>query len=83
MCFQPSNVEVYSEKWPPAILHGAPSWPVRGDLFAETGDVWTAMTGRPALRVLAQCYSLPEELLTAKLLLLTLAALTAWRPCLC
>lgn len=68
MSFQPSNVEVYSEKLPPVILHGPPSWPRRRDLFAQTGDIWTGIIRRPALRVLAQCNSLPEELLPAKLL---------------
>lgn len=46
MSVQPSNEEVDSEKWPPVILHGPPSWP------PSLGFVGS--DGRAGLRVLAQ-----------------------------
>lgn len=67
MSFQPSNMEVCSEKSAPVILHGPLSWPRRWDLCAQTGDIWTGIIGGPDLRVLAPWDRLPEEPLPAKL----------------
>lgn len=46
MSVQPSNEEADSEKWPPVILHGPPSWP------PSLGFVGS--DGRAGLHVLAQ-----------------------------
>lgn len=48
----PSSPQTW--RFRPVILHGPASWPRRWDVFAQTGDIWTGIIRRPALRVLAQ-----------------------------
>lgn len=52
----------------PVILHTLLNWPYWKDLFAQKGDIWTGIIRGPDLRVSAQCNSLPQMLLPAKLL---------------
>lgn len=45
---------------PPVILHTPPNWPWC-DLWKQKGAVWAGIIRGPALRVTAQCDSLPES----------------------